>query len=144
MSPLYYHKSFMVDLKEKAEHLTRSSLHNAPSFQIIVVQFLVTLIMLLKTLSTVALSVKDIGKIIQNRDSNKAHTHDDIIIRIPGVFPSELKKTNIVPVQKKIDQQNIKNYRPAVYLLPICDKIFEKIIFNEMFRFLSLIILFHQ
>ena len=83
-------------------------------------------------------------QIIQNRDSNKAHTHDDIIIRIPGVFPSELKKTNIVPVQKKIDKQNIKNYRPAVYLLPICDKIFEKIIFNEMFRFLSLIILFHQ
>ena len=51
-----------------------------------------------------------------------------------GVFPSEWKKGNIVPCYKKGDKQNIKNYRP-VSLLPICGKIFERLIFNEMFSF---------
>ena len=52
-----------------------------------------------------------------------------------NVFPLEWKKVNIVPVHKKGDKQSLKNYRP-VSLLPICDKILERLIFNEMFRFL--------
>ena len=55
---------------------------------------------------------------------------------LTGVFPSEWKKGNIVPVHKKSDKQNIKNYRP-VSLLPICGKIFERLIFNEMFKFFT-------
>ena len=35
-----------------------------------------------KPLSTVALSVESIGKIIQNLDSNKAHGNDNISIRM--------------------------------------------------------------
>ena len=50
-----------------------------------------------------------------------------------GVFPSEWKKGSIVPCYKKGDKQNLKNYRP-VSLLPICGKVFERLIFNEMFR----------
>ena len=50
------------------------------------------------------------------------------------MFPSEWKKGNIVPCCKKGDKQNIKNYR-LVSLLPICGKIFERLIFNEMFIF---------
>ena len=46
-------------------------------------------------------------------------------------FPKEWKKANIVPVHKKHDKQLIKNYRP-VSLLPICSKIFEKVILNLM------------
>ena len=56
---------------------------------------------------------------------------------LTGVFPSEWKKGSIVPVHKKSDKQNIKNYLP-VSLLPICGKIFEGLIFNEMFRFFYL------
>ena len=41
---------------------------------------------------------------------------------------------NIVPILKKGDKQVLKNYRP-VSLLPICEKIFERLIFNEMFIF---------
>ena len=50
-----------------------------------------------------------------------------------NVFPLEWKKVNIVPVHKKGDKQSLKNYRP-VSLLPICDKILERLIFNEMFN----------
>ena len=38
-------------------------------------------------------------KIIQNLDSNKTHSHDNIIIRMLGVLSSELKKGNIVLVK---------------------------------------------
>ena len=51
-----------------------------------------------------------------------------------GISPSEWKKGNIVPIHKKGDKQTLKNYRP-VSLLPICRKILERLIFNEMFDF---------
>ena len=50
-------------------------------------------------------------------------------------IPSVWKKVNIVPVHKKNDKQRLNNYRP-ISLLPICSKIFERIIFNEIFRFI--------
>ena len=52
-----------------------------------------------------------------------------------GIFPSEWKKGNIVPIHKKDDKQTLKNYRP-VSLLPICGKILEQLMFNEMFKLL--------
>ena len=51
-----------------------------------------------------------------------------------GIFPSEWKKGNIVPIHKKGDKQTLKNYRP-VSLLPICGKILERLMFNGMFNF---------
>ena len=51
-------------------------------------------------------------------------------------FPKEWKKANIVPVHKKNYKQLIKNYRP-VSLLPISSKIFEKMIFNSLFKYLE-------
>ena len=52
-----------------------------------------------------------------------------------GKFPEEWKKTNIVPVFKKSDKQCVKNYRP-VSLLPICSKIYERIIYNNTYNYL--------
>ena len=63
----------------------------------------------------------------------------EIIFRqvpLTGVFLSEWKKGNIVSVHKKSDKQNIKNYSP-VSLPPICAKIFERLIFKEMFKFFT-------
>ena len=51
-----------------------------------------------------------------------------------GSFPSEWKKGNVVPIHKKDDKQCLENYRP-ISLLPVCGKILEKLIFNEMFKF---------
>ena len=51
-----------------------------------------------------------------------------------GSFPPEWKKGNVVPIHKKDDKQRLKNYRP-ISLLPISGKNFEKIIFNELFKF---------
>ena len=50
------------------------------------------------------------------------------------IFPSAWKKGNVVPVHKKNDKQRLYNYR-RVSLLPICSKVFERLIFNEMFGF---------
>ena len=68
----------------------------------------------------------DILKIIQNHNPNKAYGHDKISIRMlklcgdslcrplellfndclaNGIFPSDWKKGNIVPVHKKINKQ---------------------------------------
>ena len=44
------------------------------------------------------------------------------------------KKANIVSIRKKHDKQCVKNYRP-VSLLPICSKVFERIIYNTMFTY---------
>ena len=83
-----------------------------------------------KRLSTVKFVNTDILKII-SLNPNKAHGHDKISIRMlricgyllcrrlelifndflaNGIFPSDWKKDNIVPVQKKNNKQRLNNY----------------------------------
>ena len=50
-----------------------------------------------------------------------------------GIFPDDWKKENIVPIFKIDDKQNIKSYC-SVSLLPICSKIFERIIYDNMLK----------
>ena len=99
----------------------------------------------------------DTVKIINNLDSNKAHGHDMLSIQMIKLcgnsickplsiifndclkkrkFPSDWKKAHVVPVRKKRDKQCLKNYRP-ISLLPICSKIFERLIYNELFTFFT-------
>ena len=52
-----------------------------------------------------------------------------------GIFPDDWKKRNIVPVHKKNSKQLVSNYHP-VSLLPICSKLFEKLIFDRIYSFL--------
>ena len=44
------------------------------------------------------------------------------------------KKANIVPIHEKGDKQTLENYRP-VSVLPICGKILERLLFNEIINF---------
>ena len=44
------------------------------------------------------------------------------------------KKGNIIPVHKKESKNILKNYRP-ISLLPVFGKIFEKVIYNNLFSF---------
>ena len=46
------------------------------------------------------------------------------------------KVANVKPIYKKDDKQLVKNYRP-ISLLPICGKIFEKIVFGNLYSYLS-------
>ena len=62
-----------------------------------------------------------------------------------GVFLPEWKNGNIVPIHKKGDKQILKNHC-LVSVLPICGKILERLMFNEMFEmfFLSIRVFFHR
>ena len=56
-------------------------------------------------------------------------------------LPVEWKKANVVPIhkkkkKKKNDKQCTKICRP-VSLLPICSKIFERLLFNEVYKFFN-------
>ena len=53
-----------------------------------------------------------------------------------GIFPDIWKKANVLPVHKKESRQIKKNYRP-ISLLPICGKIFEKVIFDAIYEHLT-------
>ena len=55
---------------------------------------------------------------------------------IKGELPSEWKKPNVVLVHKKNDKLSLKNYRP-ISLLPFFGKIFEIIIYNNTFEYLT-------
>ena len=100
---------------------------------------------------------EDISKIIRNLNSSKAHGFDAISIRMlkicdlsvikplsylfknclkECIFPEAWKKANVVPIFKKGSRQDFKNYRP-VSLLPICGKIFERLIYNSVFNFID-------
>ena len=100
-------------------------------------------------------SSNDIARIIRDLDPNKALGHDMVSVRALKIcgefiskpleimfkscikkcqFPTEWKKVNVVPVHKKGDKQVLRNYRP-VSLLPICGKIFERLIYNNLYEF---------
>ena len=50
-----------------------------------------------------------------------------------GIFPDQWKAANVTPVHKKNDKQIYTNYRP-ISLLPILAKVFERIIFKNLYN----------
>ena len=52
-----------------------------------------------------------------------------------GIFPDQWKEANVTPVHKKNDKQIISNYRP-ISLLPVLAKVFERIIFKNLYNYL--------
>ena len=52
------------------------------------------------------------------------------------MFPDNWKKSNICPIHRKGGKQIVDNYR-TVSLLPVCGKIFERLIFNSLYQFLE-------
>ena len=53
-----------------------------------------------------------------------------------GIFPHIWKSANLTPIHKNVDKTLVKNYRP-ISLLPLCVKIFEKIVFNQLYLFFT-------
>ena len=154
--PLFYENRFITNLKEKVELFNSffadqcclmCDASKLPSNFTLYAD---------NQLSAVTFWQDDIRKIIQNLNTSKAHGHDNISIWMlkicassinrqldlifkealtNGLFSSNWKKGNIVPIHKEGDKQILKNYRP-VSLLPICGEIFEELISNELFNFL--------
>ena len=52
------------------------------------------------------------------------------------MFPDTWKRSNICLIHRKGDKQVICNYRP-VSLLPICGKIFERLIFDSLYEYVE-------
>ena len=53
-----------------------------------------------------------------------------------GIFPAAWKMANVTPIYKKGDKQLVKNYRP-ISLLSICGKLFEKVVANQLYEYLT-------
>ena len=53
-----------------------------------------------------------------------------------GMFPDCWKYANVQPIHKKSNRQIKNNYR-AISLLPICGKILEKTVFDQVYAFLN-------
>ena len=89
--------------------------------------------------------------------ANKAHGPDEISVNMiklsgnslcealklifrnileTGIFPKQWKRANVTPVFKKKNKQLLINYRP-ISLLPIFAKVFEEIIFINLYNYLA-------
>ena len=60
-----------------------------------------------------------------------------------SIFPSELKKADIIPIHKKKSKFDIENYRP-VSILPVLSKIYERCMFDQMYSYFNQILSKHQ
>ena len=53
-----------------------------------------------------------------------------------STFPDELKQSEVIPVYKKLDPSQEENYRP-VSLLPHISKVFERVIYKQINKFME-------
>ena len=87
-----------------------------------------------ESLSSITFEINGIGKIIKNLDPNKSHDHDMLTIRMVKLCgESVYKRLNLF---KNSDKQLLKHDRP-ISLLPITGKIFERLVYNQMFEFFT-------
>ena len=153
--PLFHQGKYVTDFKKKAK-LFNSFF--AKQCSIIQNSSKLPLTLNKKTknsISSITFNNNDIATIICSFDPNKTHGYDMISIRMlkicdksickplelifqscikQGKFPNEWKMANVVPVYKKSDKQILQNYRP-LSLLPICGKVFERLIYNSPFEY---------
>ena len=56
---------------------------------------------------------------------------------ITGIFPERIKIAKVLPLYKKDDKELLNNYRP-ISLLPVISKIFERIIYNQLYSYFEI------
>ena len=100
-------------------------------------------------------NITDVSKSIKELKGKSSSGHDNISTRLlkdispvivsilthiikqslnTGIFPQRLKIAKVVPLFKKGDPYVIDNYRP-ISLLPSLSKVFEKIVFKELYDY---------
>ena len=110
-----------------------------------------------KRIDDISIQSDEIIRLIRNLNPNKATgsdgisgqmlllCDDSVVLPLKIIFqniletstyPDMWKLANITPIFKKGNKQLIKNYR-QISLLPICGKMFEKIIFNNLYSYLE-------
>ena len=85
-------------------------------------------------LTQIKLEADEIPGIVVKRCSGVSAEPLSIIFRIiynTRIVPSEWKLSNVVPIYKKVDKKDIKNYRP-ISLTSIIAKVMERIIHEEL------------
>ena len=55
---------------------------------------------------------------------------------ITGVFPEEWKCSKVIPLFKQGERADINNYRP-ISIIPVVAKVFERIIYDQLYAYLS-------
>ena len=152
--PLFVNNRFILNCKEKAKFV--SEYFSKQCTTVINTSVLPPLNLLTdKRIDHIFIQSGEIISLIQNLNPNKASGSDGISGQmlllcdssatlplkilfqntlVTSTFPDVWKLANVVPTFKKGNKQLINNYRP-ISLLPICGKIFEKIIFNNLYSY---------
>ena len=108
------------------------------------------------SLENITFTIDDVISLLKNLKPDKSHGWDNISARMiklcgdtiaeplsiifknciqKGIFPKKWKMANVTPIHKKESKNLVKNYRP-ISLLPLFSKLFEKIIFNDLYSYL--------
>ena len=153
--PLIVNDKFIIDYKEKASLF--NTFFASQCTPLLNDSELPNLIFLTNSrINSFEITHDEIKNIISGLSTNKAHGPDKISVNMiklcgqhlcvplkiifdnileTGIFPDQWKEANVTPVHKKNNKQLITNYRP-ISLLPILAKIYERIIFKNMYNYL--------
>ena len=154
--PLFTDNNFITDCKEKAtlfnDYFAKQCTLFITDSVLPPLQYLTT-----ERFSYFNISDEDVKDIIKVLQLNKAHGPDEISVAMiklcgdslslplriifkniidTGIFPDQWKEANVTPVHKKKDKQTVSNYRP-ISLLPLFAKIFERIVFKNLYNYLK-------
>ena len=109
------------------------------------------------SLQLIEFTQNQITDLIRKLQPNKSHGHDGISARIlklsdsaislplfiifqncvaKGIFPKKWKMANVSPIHKKNEKNIVSNYRP-ISLLPLCGKLFEKLIYDNLYSYID-------
>ena len=154
--PLLVNNKFIIDCKEKANLFTKYFSEQCKIITNISVLPIFTYITDHR-INTIPINDEEIINLIRKLNPNKSNGSDGISSRMlllcddsivlplriifnsiieTSIYPNMWKLANVTPIHKKENKQIIKNYRP-ISLLPICSKLFEKIIFKHLYNYLS-------
>ena len=106
-----------------------------------------------KEIKTLISALKDTATGFDDMNSLSLKISSEIVVKpltnicnlslTQGIFPSQLKIANVIPLYKSDDPMLFNNYRP-VSVLCVLSKVFEKIMYNRVSTFLEIFKILHE